>query len=206
MKTVFVFLALTAVAFSQSDRARLTGRVVDPTGASVPNASIVVTNLTTEAKRQIESGPDGSYRVDGLLSAPYKITATAPGFADVVVPELVLSVGQERTIDLHLQPASVRETVTVTAEGTSADLFGASAEHLRSFAYIPLRASQTVTLVVRAMAQNAGRVVSLTTATKLGTAGPYVVADLDRIDTLVSDAPAEDLEVYGDLGIEVIQA
>jgi uncharacterized protein YigA (DUF484 family) len=29
------------------------------------------------------------------------------------------------------------------AEGTSADLFGDSAEHLRSFAYIPLRASET---------------------------------------------------------------
>jgi DeoR/GlpR family transcriptional regulator of sugar metabolism len=61
-------------------------------------------------------------------------------------------------------------------------------------------------LVVRAMVLNAGRIVSLTTAAKLGTAGPYVVADVDRIDTLVSDAPAADLQVYRDLGIEVVQA
>jgi DeoR/GlpR family transcriptional regulator of sugar metabolism len=61
-------------------------------------------------------------------------------------------------------------------------------------------------LVVRAMVQNAGRIVSLTTAAKLGSAGPYVVADVDRIDTLVSDAPPEDLQVYGDLGIEVVHA
>jgi DeoR/GlpR family transcriptional regulator of sugar metabolism len=61
-------------------------------------------------------------------------------------------------------------------------------------------------LVVRAMVQNAGRIVSLTTAAKLGSAGPYVVADVDRIDTLVSNAPAADLRVYRDLGIEVVQA
>jgi DeoR/GlpR family transcriptional regulator of sugar metabolism len=61
-------------------------------------------------------------------------------------------------------------------------------------------------LVVRAMVQNAGRIVSLTTAAKLVSTGPYVVADVARIDTLVSDAPAEDLQVYRDLGIEVVQA
>jgi hypothetical protein len=33
-----------------------------------------------------------------------------------------------------------------------------------------------------------------------------VVADVDRIDTLVSNAPAEDLQVYRDLGIEVVHA
>src|SRR5919197_1275317 len=58
--------------------------------------------------------------------------------------------------------------------------------------------------VVRAMAQSAARVVSLITASKLGSAGPYVVAEADRIDTLVSDAPANELRVYRDLGIEVV--
>ena len=58
--------------------------------------------------------------------------------------------------------------------------------------------------VVRAMAQSAARVVSLITASKLGSAGPYVVAETDRIDTLVSDAPANELRVYRDLGIEVV--
>lgn len=60
--------------------------------------------------------------------------------------------------------------------------------------------------VVRAMVEGAGRVISLSTASKLGTAGPYVVAGLDRIDTLVSDAPAEDLQIYRDLGVEVVSA
>jgi DeoR/GlpR family transcriptional regulator of sugar metabolism len=60
--------------------------------------------------------------------------------------------------------------------------------------------------VVRAMVEGAGRVVSLTTAAKLGTAAPYPVVDIDRIDTLVTDAPAADVQVYRDLGIEVLHA
>ena len=60
--------------------------------------------------------------------------------------------------------------------------------------------------VVRAMVQGAARVVSLTTATKLGSAGPYPVAALDRIDTLISDAPEDELAVYRELGIDVVAA
>jgi DeoR/GlpR family transcriptional regulator of sugar metabolism len=60
--------------------------------------------------------------------------------------------------------------------------------------------------VVRAMVEGAGRVVSVTTASKLGSAGPYPVAAIERIDTLVSDAPDEELRVYRDLGIEVVRA
>jgi len=60
--------------------------------------------------------------------------------------------------------------------------------------------------VVRAMVDGAARIVSLTTATKLGSAGPYVIAGPDRIDTLVTDAANEDLGVYLDLGIEVVRA
>jgi DeoR/GlpR family transcriptional regulator of sugar metabolism len=61
-------------------------------------------------------------------------------------------------------------------------------------------------LVVRAMVENAGRLLSLTTASKLGSAGPYPVAEIERIDTLVTDAPDEVLQVYRDFGIEVVQA
>lgn len=61
-------------------------------------------------------------------------------------------------------------------------------------------------LVVRAMVEGAGRLVSLTTSSKLGSAGPYPVAEIDRIDTLVSDAPDDELQVYRDLGIEVVRA
>ena len=98
---------LSALAFGQSDRARITGRVLDPTGASIPNATVIVDNPDTDAKRQVTSGADGLYLVDGLLSATYTVTATAPGFATSVVSNLPVSAGQVRTLDMHLVPATV---------------------------------------------------------------------------------------------------
>jgi DeoR/GlpR family transcriptional regulator of sugar metabolism len=60
--------------------------------------------------------------------------------------------------------------------------------------------------VVRAMVAGAGRLLSLTTAAKLGSAGPYPIAAPERIDTLVTDAPAQDVAAFGDLGLEVVHA
>jgi DeoR/GlpR family transcriptional regulator of sugar metabolism len=57
--------------------------------------------------------------------------------------------------------------------------------------------------VMRALAERARRVVVLATGEKLGTAAPYVVCE--RIDTLVSDAPAERLAPYEQAGIEVVR-
>jgi DeoR/GlpR family transcriptional regulator of sugar metabolism len=44
------------------------------------------------------------------------------------------------------------------------------------------------------------------TAAKVGSAGPYPVATIERIDTLVTDAPDEDVAVYRGRGIEVVRA
>jgi DeoR/GlpR family transcriptional regulator of sugar metabolism len=60
--------------------------------------------------------------------------------------------------------------------------------------------------VVRAMVAGAGRVLSLTTAAKLGSAGPYPVAGPERIDTLVTDARPEDVVALRDVGMEVVHA
>ena len=121
-----LFLALAALAFSQSDRGRITGRVTDASGAAVPNATVAAENPNTDLKRQTVSGEDGRYLIDGLLSATYTVKASAAGFADAVVNDLQLSVGQERTVELRLQPASLKESVTV-ASGALAEVETSSA-------------------------------------------------------------------------------
>ena len=58
--------------------------------------------------------------------------------------------------------------------------------------------------VVRAMIERSRRVVAVANADKLRSAGPYVVAGVDRVDVLVTDAPAELAAEYARLGIEVL--
>lgn len=60
-------------------------------------------------------------------------------------------------------------------------------------------------LVVAALLGGAARVVILATAAKLGSAAPYEVAGLERIDVLVTDAPEDECVVYRELGVEVVR-
>jgi DeoR/GlpR family transcriptional regulator of sugar metabolism len=62
--------------------------------------------------------------------------------------------------------------------------------------------------VKRAMIDHAAEVVAVTTAEKLGSAGPYVVAPLDNLTYLVTDSTVteETLEPFRQLGIEVVLA
>lgn len=62
--------------------------------------------------------------------------------------------------------------------------------------------------VKRAMIANAAEVVAVSSAEKLGSAGPYVVSPLDELTHLVTErsAPAETLVDYRELGIEVVLA
>src|SRR5262249_4154070 len=164
MKRHVVILALTSAAvFAQSDRGRISGRVLDPTGSSVGGATIVVENPSTDLRRETVSAPDGGYRVNSLLAATYKVTTTAPGFATAVVSDLVLSVGQERVLDIHLQPASVRESITV-ASGALAEVETSSASiganvSTREVANLPLNGrllSQLYLLVPGASSSGSG--------------------------------------------------
>src|SRR5262249_24120537 len=121
LKVGFLYFALSALSFGQSDRGRITGRVLDASGAVITGAVVKIVNPTTEYSRETVSGPDGHYFASGLLPATYTLTASAKGFAEAVVSSMSLGVGQERLIDFHMQPAGVSEVITVSS-GALAEL------------------------------------------------------------------------------------
>jgi len=62
--------------------------------------------------------------------------------------------------------------------------------------------------VKRAMIANAAEVVAVSSAEKLGSAGPYVIAPLEELTYLVTEesAPAEQLDQFRAAGVEVVLA
>jgi hypothetical protein len=56
----------------------LSGRVADATGAALPNASLTI-KLPTGEERQVATGPDGSFRVEGLQAGSYHLRAHSKG-------------------------------------------------------------------------------------------------------------------------------
>ena len=124
-KVVFFFCCcfalMTGLVTAQTFRGTILGTVTDPSGAVVTGAKVTVKNLRTGAIRETTSNSQGSYMVTNLSPASYEVKAESPGLAATVMPEIPLSVGQERQLNLVMNPEAVSESVTVEAGLTTVD-------------------------------------------------------------------------------------
>ncbi len=101
-------------ARAQSIGATLQGTITDDQGAVMPGATIVITNTETGWTRTQTTDERGWYRAIALPPGRYELRAELSGFANQVRTGLVLTIGQEATVNLSLKVATVQETVTVT--------------------------------------------------------------------------------------------
>ncbi|HYL61671.1 MAG TPA: carboxypeptidase regulatory-like domain-containing protein [Candidatus Methylomirabilis sp.] len=110
-------LAFFASAISaQNITATLTGTVTDTTGAVVPNATVTVHNNDTNTDvRTVTTDQTGAYTIPDLPVGTYTVTIKASSFKAFVANEVVLHVGDHRTLDVSLAVGQVSETVTVTS-------------------------------------------------------------------------------------------
>ena len=102
-------------ALGQSVGATVTGVVKDSTGATIPGAKVVVTNLATNVERAGASNGTGLYTISDVPAGRYKVTISAQGFSTGVTNEVQLTVGGEREVDGTLTVGTVTNTVEVTA-------------------------------------------------------------------------------------------
>ncbi len=108
-------LLLSAGAFAQEFRATISGTVVDPSGAVVPGASIVVLETRTGTINRTTSDSVGQYVVPFLLPGNYSITVTKAGFQALTRSGIVLQAQEHPMINLALTLGSESRTVTVTS-------------------------------------------------------------------------------------------
>ena len=121
---VAIALLAPAGAFAQGD-ARFTGTVLDPSGAIVPNASIVVKNERTGEERTVTSNMQGRYVVSNLKPSVYTVRTKVGEFKPLEYTGLPLAAAQEFALDLTLQAPGVSESITVEAQASSVDLSSA---------------------------------------------------------------------------------
>ncbi len=108
--------ALPAAA-QTSGLGNIAGTVTDSSGASVPGATIVVTDTDTGVSRTLTSNSDGSYNATFLQPGHYEVVFGGGGtFAKIDRKNLVLTVGQILTVDAALPAASVATEVEVTSQ------------------------------------------------------------------------------------------
>ncbi|MBZ5624442.1 MAG: carboxypeptidase-like regulatory domain-containing protein [Acidobacteriia bacterium] len=116
MRRVLAALLFTAaIAFSQVDVTSVSGQVTDPTGASVPGATVSVINVATGAKLSATTTDRGDYVVPALPAGAYRITVTKSGFKTETIDGVALIVGVPGTVNVRLTVGQTSETVEVTA-------------------------------------------------------------------------------------------
>ena len=114
---VVAALILVPSASSQVlENGTISGTVLDPTGAAVPNATVKITHVATGAERTLSTGPDGRYTAPILTAGEYTIEVSATGFATTIVLNVQLGVGQELIQDVSVKVAAVGQVVEVTGE------------------------------------------------------------------------------------------
>jgi len=107
------FLLCSTVAFAQS--AGLEGRISDPTGGVVAGAHITVREMSTGLVRETDSNLEGQFRMSALPVGVYHVEAVATGFAKSVADDVLVAVGQTRSLNLSLQLPTVSTSVSVEA-------------------------------------------------------------------------------------------
>lgn len=120
-KLLAVLLLSGAAAQAQNVYGVITGRVLDPSGAVVPNASVVAVNTGTAARFPVTSSSDGLFTLPALPVGLYDVSVEAAGFQNFTVRGIRLQVNETIRVDANLVVGTSSETVTVVAESVVVD-------------------------------------------------------------------------------------
>jgi len=115
----FVSLFAIRVSAQSKNSASITGTVLDPSGAVVPGATIVIQNPVSQFERSVSTDNSGAFSISNIPFNPYHMTVTGSGFA-AFVQDLDLRSPVPVSLKISLQVGTAVQTVTV--EGNGADL------------------------------------------------------------------------------------
>jgi hypothetical protein len=134
--SVAVLMFLTAkapAARAQVAGGTITGVVKDQAAASVPGATVTVTDAATNRQRVVTSSREGVYAATGLAPGTYRVDVELSGFKPLRRSGIQLETGETAQIDVALEVGDVREQVTVTDDApvvrTTTASLGAVVDH-----------------------------------------------------------------------------
>ena len=120
-----LFLVLLAVpALAQRTNATLRGTVTDASAAITPGATVTLRNEGTGLIRTAITNDSGLYSFAELPIGTYTISVELSGFKTANRTNIVLTVAEDRALDIQLEAGAVSETVTVESAVQSVRTIG----------------------------------------------------------------------------------
>ena len=113
MRTLCILALFVFPSAAQTDRATLTGVVMDSSRGVVPSARVSLHAAATGIDYALLTNSAGVYTFSGLPVGQYTASFTAPGFDTLQIQRFPLEVGGTRTLNATLRVGAVNSNVTV---------------------------------------------------------------------------------------------
>ncbi len=107
------------VPSSSANRGAITGKIVDATGAIIPNAQVTAVWYPTRLKFETNSDADGKFVLADLPLGIYELTFDSAGFKKTIVQNVFVQPQQLTELNMQLEVGNISETVSVIASGES---------------------------------------------------------------------------------------
>jgi len=112
----FVFSMVAAVALAQTGaNTGLQGRVLDPTGSSVPGTTVTLVKADTGERRVVTSNESGDWEARLLTPGTYQLTFERAGFKKLVREGVGVSTSEVATVNVELEVGDVGQSIEVFA-------------------------------------------------------------------------------------------
>ena len=115
-RTALCFFAVAVSVLTSAQTATIGGTITDSSGAAVAGATLTAKDVSNNATRVVSTSKLGAYSITSLRPGTYEVRVEKETFAVTTAPEVKLTVDQNFTLNLQLQPATVREEVRVSAD------------------------------------------------------------------------------------------
>ncbi len=110
------FLLTAVPGWSQAVYGTIVGTVADPSGAAVPGAKVVITDMGRDITQSTTTNESGNFTQRFLIVGRYRVRVEAGGFQAYVQENIPVSVDTELRVDVRLQVGEMSQTVEVTSE------------------------------------------------------------------------------------------
>ena len=114
---ILITLALfSGFLTAQTNRGGISGTVFDKSGAVVPGATVIITNVGTNETKRLTTSESGAYAATDLEPVTYRVEVDAPGFRKALVEKVKVDTATTTAVDVTLQTGNVTTEVKVTAK------------------------------------------------------------------------------------------
>ncbi len=119
LAVVLLSLLVAGPANGQLLQGSLTGIVLDPTNATVPDAEVSILHTLTGHSRTTLTNGAGQYSFPTVDTGTYDVTVTKDGFRALVQEGVEVSINNVTRVDVTLQLGQITEQITVTTDAAT---------------------------------------------------------------------------------------